>query len=136
MADINLSDIIRFIVDGFNKRMQEDTEFREKMKHFKRVIIFDIGGETYAIHIANNKAEILTDDKVRVSAMIIMIDSKKTFLDLISGKISPIRAVGMGKLKIRNATPKEMIFLKDVVKSDSKTISHMLEDYKRGEARW
>ena len=98
-----MEEILRELIDKFNKKALEDEKMRKELEGIKRTIQVEFkDGESYNFMIDN--ARILNFSKGAVANPDLkIISDTKTFDALMKREMGPMKALATGKLKIEGS---------------------------------
>lgn len=106
-----VKDSIQQMIDKFNSRVENDEKLKRELSGIMRRVNIDLRTESYSFVLEEGRIHSFDDGMVD-DADILLTSDKDTMEGLISGKIKPMKALALRKLKIKGEIEDLMRFRK------------------------
>ncbi len=90
------------LVNKFNEKVEKDDKLRSELKGVDRKVLIDLESEKYNFRLQNEKVSDLQTGEISDPDITILSDPV-TIEGLISGKIKPMKALALRKLKLKGS---------------------------------
>lgn len=88
------------LVSKFNDKIEKDDKLRGELKGMDRKVLIDLDSEKYSFHLHDEKVNDFKPGAIE-SPDITLISDPETMDGLISGKIKPMKALALRKLRLK-----------------------------------
>jgi len=114
--ETNLDEILKNLVEKFNKKVEDSEELRKRLQGFDRKVLLKLDSDgLYYAEIRNGRFEEFRKIENEVDVDIKIETSRDVFLQLISQQLSPLVAYVNGLVKIK-APLKDLLMVKELFK--------------------
>ncbi|MDW5563377.1 MAG: SCP2 sterol-binding domain-containing protein [Methanomassiliicoccus sp.] len=90
------------LIAKFNDKVEKDEKIRNELKGVDRKVLIDLESEKYNFHLRNERVNDFQTGEIADPDITILSDPA-TMEGLISGKIKPMKAVALRKLKLKGS---------------------------------
>jgi putative sterol carrier protein len=90
------------LVMKFNQKAERDEALQEELEGITRKVQIDLGSEQYKFILENKRIGSFTEGRIE-NPDISLISDPRTIEDLVSGKMKPMKAWALKKLKIKGS---------------------------------
>jgi putative sterol carrier protein len=97
-----VKDLLEETIAKFNARVEKDENLRKELECVKKTANVDLGTERYSFELSCNKIHSLKEGLIENPDVTITSDPK-TVEDLITGKLKPMKAWALKKIKIKGS---------------------------------
>jgi len=113
--ETNLDEILRDLVEKFNKKVEESKDLKKQLQGFNRRILLKLDSDgLYYAEIKDGKFEEFKKIEKEIDTDIKIETTRDVFLQLISQQLSPLVAYVNGLVKIK-APLKDLLMVKDLL---------------------
>ena len=97
-----VKDLLEETIAKFNAKVEKDENLQKELECVKKKANIDLGTERYSFELSCNKIHSLKEELVADPDITITSDPK-TVEDLFSGKLKPMKAWALKKIKIKGS---------------------------------
>ncbi len=97
-----VKDLLEETIAKFNAKVEKDVALQKELECINKKANMDLGTESYSFELSCNKIHSLKEGMVDNPDIIITSDPK-TVEDLITGKMKPMKAWALKKIKIKGS---------------------------------
>ena len=90
------------LIKRFNDKVESDEKIRGELKGVDRKVLIDLESETYNFHLHDERVNDFKAGRID-DPDITMLSDPETMDGLISGKIKPMKALALRKLKLKGS---------------------------------
>jgi putative sterol carrier protein len=90
------------LVKKFNEKVEKDDKIRSELKGVDRKVLIDLDSEKYSFHLREEKVNDFKPGEI-ADPDITIISDPETMEGLISGKIKPMKALALRKLRLKGS---------------------------------
>jgi putative sterol carrier protein len=90
------------LVMKFNQKAERDEALQEELEGITRKVQIDLGSEQYKFILENKRIGSFAEGRIE-NPDISLISDSRTIEDLVSGKMKPMKAWALKKLKIKGS---------------------------------
>ena len=92
--------LLQDMIDKFNAREDSDEKLRNELDGMDKKVLVDLGSEKYSFHLHDSKAQDFGEGDIE-GADIAIISDPDTISGVIEGKIRPMKAFALRKVRIK-----------------------------------
>ncbi|WP_019177552.1 SCP2 sterol-binding domain-containing protein [Methanomassiliicoccus luminyensis] len=92
--------LIQDLINRFNDKVDTDEKLRTELNGMDKKVLVDLETEVYNFHLASSKIQNLNTGSIDAPDITVMSDIE-TFRGIIEGKIKPMKAFALRKVKIK-----------------------------------
>ena len=100
MMSMSVEPMIQELIDKFNAKVDEDAKLREELKGLHKTVFLDLGEEQYSLSLQDEKIQGFTAGAIDNPDLTVTSDPD-TFVGIVEGKIKPMKAFALRKVKIK-----------------------------------
>lgn len=97
---MSVEPMIQELIDKFNAKVENDEKLREELKGLSKVVYVDLGEEKYNFALKDEHIQGFSQGEVENPDVSITSDPE-TFVGIVNGKIKPMKAFALRKVKIK-----------------------------------
>jgi len=97
---MNIKDSIQQMIDKFHSKVENDGKMREELSGVVKKVNLDLGSERYSFILDNGRVHSFQEELLNDADVSVMTDPQ-TLEGLVSGKIRPMKALALRKLKLK-----------------------------------
>jgi putative sterol carrier protein len=92
--------LLRDLIEKFNEKSDNDKALRAELEGMDKKVMLDLGSEVYNFHLHDRKAQDFKEGRLE-NADLTMTSDPETIQGIIEGKIKPMKAFALRKVRIK-----------------------------------
>ncbi len=97
---MSVEPMIQELIDKFNAKVESDEKLREELKGLSKTVYVDLGEEKYNFTLKDEHIAGFAQGEIENPDVSITSDPE-TFVGIVNGKIKPMKAFALRKVKIK-----------------------------------
>ena len=97
---MSVEPMIQELIDRFNAKVESDEKLREELKDLSKTVYVDLGEEKYNFTLKDEHIGDFSQGEIE-NADISITSDPETFVGIVDGKIKPMKAFALRKVKIK-----------------------------------
>jgi putative sterol carrier protein len=97
---MDVAPLLQDLVNKFNRKVEEDEKLRSELEGMDKRVLIDLDSEKYSFHLHDTKANDFREGNIE-DPDITLISDPETIKGLIEGKIKPMKAFALRKVRVK-----------------------------------
>ncbi|MDH7508282.1 MAG: SCP2 sterol-binding domain-containing protein [Methanomassiliicoccales archaeon] len=99
---MTLKELLNDSINKFNKKVSSDAQLQKELIGIRKKVLIDLGSEKYNFSLEENRISSVNDGEIADPDITVFSDPE-TFSGILSGRIKPMKAYALRKIRIKGS---------------------------------